>query len=467
MSPLTPLNSTPQPAPETATPKLWNRGTLTYTTGALAVLFFWLLWGDFAWNMKERAIGPVGSVMLKQFKASDFAVGLLMASIPSAIGLLLSPIIAVKSDRHRGRFGRRIPFLLLPTPMIALSMVGLAYTVPLSDWLHLTLGENGPSLMACRIAVFSLFWSLFEIFQTIAQTVFGALCNDTVPQAVIGRFFGLFRAVSLLVAIIFNLFILEHAETQFQPILIGLSIVFAVGFSLMCFFVKEGDYPPPAPIPPSVGFVQTSIKPVQLYLKECYSNPYYLWVFGAIMLGGMAGVPINVYSLFYAKSLGIELKDYAHLLVLSFSGSLILTFFIGWLADKFHPLRVGMTGIGLYAVVMLWGSFYAVDAQSFSIAFVIHGVLTGTYLTGTASLSARIFPKVKYAQFGSAAGIVGSVAYMSLAPSIGLWLDATGNNYRHTFIFGSIIAVFAVFAYLGLYRRFLKLGGHTSYVAPV
>jgi MFS family permease len=462
MSDPTSANSVASAAP----PARWSRGTLTYTTGGLVVLFFWLLWGDFAWNIKERAIGPVGSVMLKQFKATDFLIGLLMASVPSAIGLLISPIIAVKSDRYRSRFGRRIPFLLLPTPVIALSMVGLAYTVPLSDALHAALGDSGPSLMACRIAVFAVFWTLFEIFQTIAQTVFGALANDTVPQAVIGRFFGLFRAVSLIVAILFNHSVLQHAEAHFQPILITFGIVFALGFSLMCFFVKEGEYPPPEPLPPRGGFSQTYVNPIKVYLKECYTNPYYLWVFGAVMLAGMAGVPINVYSLFYAKSLGIELKAYGELLVMSFTGSLILTFFLGWLADKFHPLRVGLTAIALYAFVMLWGAFFAVDARTFSIAFVAHGVLTGTYITGTASLGARLFPRVKYAQFGSAAGIVGSVAYMTLAPSIGLWLDRTGNNYRHTFIFGAIIAVLAVIAYLGLYQRFLKLGGHTSYIPP-
>ena len=44
---------------ERAGGKLWRVGTLTYTGGALAVLFCWLLWGDFAWSMKERAIGPI------------------------------------------------------------------------------------------------------------------------------------------------------------------------------------------------------------------------------------------------------------------------------------------------------------------------------------------------------------------------------------------------------------------------
>lgn len=39
-------------------PKIWKQGTLTYTTFGLIALFFWLLWGDFTWAMKDRAVGP-------------------------------------------------------------------------------------------------------------------------------------------------------------------------------------------------------------------------------------------------------------------------------------------------------------------------------------------------------------------------------------------------------------------------
>ena len=39
-------------------PKTWKAGTLVYTSAGLAMLFFWLLWGDFTWAMKDRAVGP-------------------------------------------------------------------------------------------------------------------------------------------------------------------------------------------------------------------------------------------------------------------------------------------------------------------------------------------------------------------------------------------------------------------------
>ncbi len=82
--------------------------TLTYTTAGLVVVF-WLLWGDFAWSMRDRAIPPTVQLLLNKFGASDMIAGLLFGSLPPAIGLILGPIISYKIDRHRGRWGRRIP----------------------------------------------------------------------------------------------------------------------------------------------------------------------------------------------------------------------------------------------------------------------------------------------------------------------------------------------------------------------
>src|SRR5476651_1446736 len=88
--------------------KIWRVGTLTYTMTGLVILFCWLLWGDFAWAMKDRAIPNTVQILLKKFGASDMVAGLLFGSLPPAIGLILGPIISYKSDRHRGRWGRRI-----------------------------------------------------------------------------------------------------------------------------------------------------------------------------------------------------------------------------------------------------------------------------------------------------------------------------------------------------------------------
>jgi MFS family permease len=446
--------------------RIWRVGTLAYTTAGLCALFAWLLWGDFAWNMKDRAIGPVAQLMLRQFQASDFLVGLLVGSLPAAIGLIVGPIISVRSDNHRGRWGRRIPYLLIPTPIVALSMVGLAFTAPAAEWLHGFLADSSPGLVGCRLIVFGFFWTTFEIFQTIAQAVFGGLINDVVPQEVIGRFFGLFRIVSLFAAIVFNFWLIDYAEQHYMEIFLGLGILFGVGFALMCVMVKEGEYPPPPPPSQSVSAFNRIVSPIKAYVKECYTTPYYLWVFLALMLGGLASGPVNSFSVFYAKSIDMSMDAYGKLLVLTYTCSIILAYPLGWLADKFHPLRLGILSLVLYTAMMFWGAYAATNTLTFSIAFVAHGVIQGIYNTGTASIGQRLFPRVKFAQFASAAGIMGAFGYMILPPVLGKYLDLNDHAYRHTFGFSGALSLLALVSFLIVWRHFRKLGGPRHYVAP-
>ena len=46
--------------------KIWKVGTLTYTLGGIIALSFWMIWGDFVWAMKDRAIGPSSTLLFKQ-----------------------------------------------------------------------------------------------------------------------------------------------------------------------------------------------------------------------------------------------------------------------------------------------------------------------------------------------------------------------------------------------------------------
>ncbi len=96
----------------------------------------------------------------------------------------------------------------------------------------------------------------------------------------------------------------------------------------------------------------------------------------------------------------------------------------------------------------------------------MHGVLSGCYFTVGASLGARLFPRGRYAQFASASGIVGSLGSMTVGPLVGGLIDATGNAYYHTFTSGCVMAVIALVASVGVYVRFIQLGGPSGYVAP-
>jgi MFS family permease len=445
--------------------KIWTVGTLTYTSTGLLILFCWLLAGDYAWSMKERAVTPVAQVMLRSFAAPDWLVGLLVGSVPAAIGMILGPIVSVRSDRHRGRWGRRIPYLLIPTPIIVLAMLGLAMTPTFASWLHDYLGTSSPGVMFCRLAVFGFFWTAFEIATITVNTLFGALINDVVPQIVIGRFFALFRAVGLITGIIFNFYLMGEAQTHYFEIFVGVGLLYGVGFMLMCLKVKEGDYPPSLPPPTSIA-ASRLVGPVKAYMKECFTKPFYLWFFLATTLGGLALGPVNMFSVFHARSVEMSLELYGKCIALSYTISLLLTYPVGILADRLHPVRLGIFGMSLYAVGMMIGFLVATSQWSFFTAFTLHTVTAGAYLTGTASISQRLLPADKFGQFHSAAGIIGAICYMILPPALGVFIQSMNHNYRYVFLLGSLLAVSSVTAYVALLFNYKKQGGDNAYIAP-
>ncbi len=126
-----------------------------------------------------------------------------------------------------------------------------------------------------------------------------------------------------------------------------------------------------------------------------------------------------------------------------------------------------MFTLGGYALVAAWGACHAYDQNSFLLAWVLHGVLSGGYMTSAATLAQRLFPQAKFAQFASAAGISGSFAHMGLAPLVGSLIDGSGgHHYQHTFTVGCVFALIALASAALVYRQFMRLGGPTGYSPP-
>lgn len=460
------LPSAPSPAaPPPRDPlgrKIWTIGTLTYTKAGLLSLFGWLLWGDFAWMIKERALWPLVPIILKRFDASDMITGLLMVTLPGALGLILGPVVSYRSDRLRSARGRRIPYLLATTPIAAAGIIGCAFSAHMGEWLHGVLGTNSPGVNLSSLICFGVWWTLFEIGTVITNAVFYALINDVVPNPLLGRFFGLFRAISLLAGIIFNLFLIKHAKAYYVEAFVAIGLLYGAGFTLMCYKVKEGAYPPPetdARRPGLLGAAKT-------YFRESFRLPYYWWVFAAVTLGMAVFIPVNLYSVLHAEKLGIDIAVYGRYVAITFAISICLAYPLGALADKFHPTRMAIVTLALYAVLATWAGFSTTTREGFTWAFIGHGVVSGMFFTCAASIQQRLFPKEKFAQFASAAGILTALANMAIAPIVGQVLDLTGSNYSNTYFSGLVLCILALICYVGTYRHFMKLGGPKDYQPP-
>jgi len=157
---------------------------------------------------------------------------------------------------------------------------------------------------------------------------------------------------------------------------------------------------------------------------------------------------------------------YGKCISLTFFISLCLSYPLGWLADVVHPLRMLLATLACHIIVTLSGFFLISSPHSFLVAWISHGVLAGCFYTGTASLALRLFPQERFAQFASAAGIIGAPAGILLAPLVGMLIDSSGNAYRVTFLAGAILSGLALLAAWRVHGRFLLLGGPRNYQAP-
>jgi len=450
---------------EAKVPNTWRVGTLTYTTAGIIALFGWLLLGDFAWWMRVRSVGPMSEWYLNHLGVPNFWYGLLISSLPSFLVLFLGPIISVKSDRHRGKWGRRIPFLLATTPMAAAGMIGLGITPFVARWMHAQFPDESEVFVS--VLCFAVFWTTFELATIAGGAVFGGLVNDVVPQTLLGRFYGLFRAVSLIDGMIFNYWIIGRVPEHFSLIMILLAVFYGTAFFWVCLRVKEGDYPPPPPPDPDRPKLAVSfLRGVKTYFRECFAHPYYFCVFVLFTAAALTFVPVNTFAIPFARNLGIDMAHYGKCLTLTFAISLVLSYPLGWLADIFHPLRMAMVCLAGYFAVSLWGGIFSTSTNVFLVALVLHGVLSGCFFTCTASLGQRLFPRSKFAQFASAAGAITSLATIVLVPLIGRIIDLTNNTYRYTFLLGAVLSATALVAACFVHAWFIRLGGPENYQAP-
>ncbi|MBP5586442.1 MAG: MFS transporter [Lentisphaeria bacterium] len=475
-----------KPLPDLTQPKSkWSVGTLTYTAAGLAVLFALLLWGDFAWSMKDRVVFPMTVKLAKErFELNDTLYSILIISFPNFTNIFLMPIVSYLSDRHRGRLGRRIPFLLFTTPFIVAGLIGIGLNAEIGKVIQ-SVTSLDPRIAA--LIGFCVFWVLFDFGNTLASAIFNALVNDVVPQRIIGRFFSLFRIISLLAGILYNYYLFEHALDWFKWIFLVLGVLYAAGLYSMCFFVKEGKYPPPEEIPADKSKFQRVFGALIDYFRQCFSVPYYRWIIVALLLANISFHPINDFSIQYAKAIDVPDSTYGQLLAITYCFSIVLSYPLGALADRFHPIRTSFVSLAAYAALMLVGWLVvgnpwqkeityhipglmsgskSLVLSSFAIVFIIHGVVSGCFFTLSSSLPLRLFPGSIFAQFASANAMILALGTTIIVPAFGYFLDVQDSNYHLLFLLGAALSLISAVAFVKIHFYYKRFGGDENYIAP-
>lgn len=479
----TPISSLEKPSSlsltRSAADGVYRVGTLQYTKAGLVVLFVWLLWGDFCFTLMETVLPSILPLTLKNLQASNLAISLLVSTIPSILNFIINPIVSFRSDRHRGRWGRRIPFLFWPTPLLSLFLVLMGFSPAIGRFLHGSVISRfsviSPTLVI--LVTIGVLMVCFQICNMFVGSVYYYLFNDVVPEQFLGRFMALFRMVGAGAGSLYNIFLYKHALTHMQEIFLGAAGLYFLAFMVMCWRVKEGEYPPPpATVANRTGFWVS----LRTYCRECFSHRFYLYFFLGTSLWSMAGT-IGMFGVFLSLSLGLTLEQLGQIGGWAGVAGMILLYPAGILSDRYHPLRVTIATQLLLtfiftplAMIYLFYTFSPHTVLWITIISTGISLPIGT-LFGAANLPMymMLLPKERYGQFCSAQAMFNSVALIVGSLAAGGFMDLLkylyhGSDfyYRYipcwSFFFQSISVIFMLL----LYRSWVKYGGKEYFVPP-
>jgi len=268
-----------------------------------------------------------------------------------------------------------------------------------------------------------------------------------------------------LAGVIFFYVFFEKTDEYYVPMYIILAAVYGIGFTAMCLKVKEGSYPSP-PVPLSGGVGVHPLQAVKSYIYECFSNSYYVKIYAMNALCAMATGVTFFFSVYAARSFGLSLADYGVCTAITYAISFTLSYPFGALADRFHPLRMGLIVLIIHTFVAFWAFLFIDGRLTYAAAFIMEGVLAGCFWTSTSGLLPMLLPKIRFGQISSAGLIVTSIGSMLIGPAIGSFLDCTGHHYEYTFGIAFGLDCLAFLVGISLYRGFIGFGGFKSYVPP-
>lgn len=464
-------------------------GTLKYTGFGLLMVFVWLLWGDFIFTLLDGNVPSIFPVKLKELGAGDVTNAVLSKTMAYSVAFLLAPWVSTKSDRTRTRMGRRMPYMFWSTPFVGLFLVGIGLYEPLTKLM--THGADHANIMgftisssSLTIAVLGLMIVCWDFANIFVNTVYWYLFNDVVPSTHLSRFMSFFRIVGTAAGIAYSEWIFPHALSHFSTIFVVTGIAYAVGFLLMVIFLREGEYPPPEPMAPKTkNWIETSRESIRTYARECFCHKLYWYFyltntckFMCYLAAGTFGRvrDINV--------LHLSMSDLGRLAALTAFISLLLQYPAGWIADRWHPVRV-------YYVSYVWNflgvltqlAWVFVDFNTWhpqgnliymmitSLVFMPMGAINDA---AEIPMYMRLLPRERYGQFCSANAMVRAFA-MIFGSVLAGWfiasLEPWQGEWRYTWV--AVWTIIwqvpgGVFLFL-MYRQWKLLGGNTNYTPPI
>jgi hypothetical protein len=239
------------------------------------------------------------------------------------------------------------------------------------------------------------------LFNAVVMAIFSYFYWDVVPEIVLGRFNSISRIVTAAAGMIWSFFIVGYAEQHTKLVYIGVSLFCMCVYLLSVWRVKEGDYPPPSP-----RNTKTVLGPVLDYFTDCFSKPYYLWIFLGTLFYQLGGAG-NIFQFFYLRNdLKLDLAATGWINGIGLTAATIFGVTLGYAAgsmiDRLKPIRV-IPGALLISSLLALASFFAVQGKlSAAVMAGLININLFVFSVAIGAVTVELFPREKLGQFCSA-----------------------------------------------------------------
>jgi hypothetical protein len=269
---------------------------------------------------------------------------------------------------------------------------------------------------------------------------------------------------------VFNFFLFGHAVTHMKIIFISAGLLYGISFFLMCWRVKEGQYPPPSP---NVQGRKGVFAAAQTYFRECFTHRFYLYYFlfsGFWMMGGAC----IQFQVFFAESLGMTLGQFGKLQSYLVIPSLLLIYPTAAIADRVHPLRVLLWTGGVLPALYFLMFIFAHSIPVYILMMAMIAPMNAFHIACSGPTIMRLMPKERFGQFASANAMFHAMFAIAGSLAGGLFLDILSrflkgggdDYYRYIFLWLTVFQTMSMVFLLLVYRGWQRHGGQTAYVPP-
>ncbi len=187
-------------------------------------------------------------------------------------------------------------------------------------------------------------------------------------------------------------------------------------------------------------------------------------------------------TIFQQNIMRLSLSDIGNLFVTLNIASAVCVPVAGWLADKFHPIRITLVGMALNALVgqplnLIWLFWHASPKEYYYFTFFLSIFVSAPFMMlggmGEIPLLVRLFPHDRFGQFCSARAMVAQGAGIFTGVLGGAFIVFLKHHYDERTSYclmpawNTFFSIFGLFFMIMLYRSWKRYGGDTHYVAPL